>query len=133
MFLFFAGAALVKLNFYFNLDSSAKANIEKIEILNSKKDSFKIFVEYSFVFNNRIFFKKHIFQEVFFNQFTANDFMNKISKHDIRIWFNLKNPQVSSIEKIFPWKNCVYSLITMIVFFYFLILKYYVLNFKKNE
>ncbi|NGX35054.1 MAG: hypothetical protein K1060chlam1_01422 [Candidatus Anoxychlamydiales bacterium] len=116
---------------YFTLDSKIKAEVEKIEIIESKKDKFEVTAFYYFKIGNKNFYNVRKFQDKFINKITAIDFKEKISKKDFFTWYNKKNPNISAVEKKFPIKNLVYSIMTFIIFVYFIILKYYVFGFQK--
>jgi len=133
IFVWFSFQLFLQTNKYIILNTPIKANIEKLEVNNDNKNKFLAVASYSFDVANKTFIHKGVFEKKFINPLSAKAFCENISKNDFIIWYNSKNPNFSSVEKNFPIKNCVYSIITLIVFIYFLILKYYILGFQKND
>ncbi|HEU64310.1 MAG: hypothetical protein KR126chlam4_00324 [Candidatus Anoxychlamydiales bacterium] len=120
-----------QINKFFTLDSKIRANVEKVDIIEGKKDKFDVIAFYNFKIGDKNFYNVKKFTTKFINEITALDFKEKILKKDFFIWYNKKNPKISAAEKSFPIKNLVYSIITFIVFGYFVVLKYYVFSFQK--
>ncbi len=116
---------------FFVLDTQIKANVEKIEVFEGKKDRFGVLVSYNFKIGNKNFYFIKKFQKKFLNEFVAKDFKERILKKDFFVWYNKKNPNISAIERNFPFKNLIYTVITFIIFGYFIVLKYYVFSFQK--
>jgi len=133
LFFLFSYKAFQEICFYLSLNEQKQGNILKYEIRNDKRDKYKALIHYSFKFKDKNFENKSFCREFFLNYINAKDYVEKLSKNNFTIWFNLKNPNISSFEKNFPVKNCVYVFITFLIFFYFLILKVYVYNFRKND
>jgi len=122
MFIWFGYKAVVSGNFYLSLNSSTKGKIENIEIKNIK-NRYKVFVTYSFDVSNKTFVNTSSYRKFFLNPFVAQDYKNEILKKDFRIFYNQKNPFISSVEKNLPLKNFIYAAVSFVIFLYFLILK----------
>ncbi len=133
LFFLISYTTIKKINTYFSLNLQTNATIDNFDIINNKKNSYKALVCYSFKVKDKTFKNKIIYSKNFLNYMNANEFVEKLSHDNLPIWFNKKNPNISSFEKIFPIKNCVYVIITFIIFIYFLILKYYVYSFQKSD
>ncbi|NGX48471.1 MAG: hypothetical protein K940chlam5_00056 [Candidatus Anoxychlamydiales bacterium] len=120
-----------QINKFFTLDSKIRARVEKVDVIEGKKEKFEVLAFYNFKIGDKNFYNVKKFDAKFINEITALDFKEKILKKDFFIWYNKKNPKISAIEKSFPIKNLVYSIITFVVFGYFVALKYYVFSFQK--
>lgn len=120
-----------QINKFFTLDGKIRANVEKVDIIEGKKDKFEVMAFYNFKIGDKNFYNVKKFTGKFINEITALDFKEKILKKDFYIWYNKKKPKISAVEKSFPIKNLVYSIITLMIFGYFVALKYYVFSFQK--
>lgn len=133
LFFFISFKTIKDIYIFFSINQKAVAHVESYQIREYKKNKYKALITYSFKVNDKIFVKKNFFRKIFLNQFNADEFVSKISKENFYIWFNKKNPNFSSLEKTFPIKNCVYLSITLLIFFYFIILKYYVYTIHRSD
>ncbi|NGX28538.1 MAG: hypothetical protein K940chlam1_00719 [Candidatus Anoxychlamydiales bacterium] len=131
IFCWFGFKTVNQINYYFVLDQASKAHIDKVKVKDLGKEKFEVLASYYYKVGEEFFFKTETFKNKFLNYDAAQTFGSKISK-DISIWYNFKNPKISTMEKIFPIKNLVYSILTLIVFIYFVIMKYYIFGFQKN-
>lgn len=133
IFFLYAYKTINEINIYLLLNDYIKANFERCEIKNDKRNKCDVVAFYHFKIDDKIFTNRYLFKKKFLNSITAKEYIENFSKNDLTIWFNTKNPNISSIEKKFPIKNCVYITIVFAVFIYFLILKYYVYSFQKID
>ena len=129
--LFLSFKTVYQINNYFTLNSSKRANLEKFEIKVDSKDKYEVLAFYNFEIGDKKFYSIRKFKQKFLNELTAQDFIQKHSNKDFFIYYNKKNPNIASVERAFPYKNLVYSIITLTIFIYFIILKYYVFSFQK--
>ena len=133
LFMIMGAATIKEIYTYVALNEKTHATIEDFEIKSDKQHRYKIFICYTFQAKNQLFKNKSYYNKSFLNYFTADNFSNTISKNNFNIWYNKNNPNISSFEKIFPIKNCIYLVLSFIIFIYFLILKYYVYSFQKSD
>lgn len=118
---------------YISLNQKTKSFIENFEIKNDERHRHKVYVSYTFQAKDKIFKNKSFRGKSFLNHLNANDYAVKLSKNDFYIWYNKNNPNISSCEKTFPIKNCVYVFVSFLIVIYFFALKYYVYTFQKNN
>lgn len=133
LFFLLSFKTIKEIHTYFLLNQKITATLEDCKIINYKSQKYKIYVSYTYNVNNKIFKNNSSYSKNFINYINANDFKEKISKNVFYIWYNKMNPNISSVEKTFPIKNCFYLIISFLVFIYFLILKYYLYAFQKND
>ncbi len=118
---------------YFKLNSKTTCSIDKWELNEDKSSKYTIIVYYSYEVSNQIFNDKYIFkQKLFLNSFAAKDQINYWKNKKWTVFYNSKNPNISSIEKAFPYKSCIYAIIAMSIFLYFIFLKFYLIRFQKK-
>ena len=131
IFCWFGLKTFNQINYFLTLESSSKAHIDKIQIHETKKEKFEVLVSYNYKIGDNFFFKTEALKNVFMNNQAANGYISKMPK-DILIFYNFKNPSIAAMTKTFPIKNLVYSIITLIIFGYFVVMKYYVFSFQKT-
>jgi hypothetical protein len=132
LFFLLSYKTIKEINSYFSLNTQTRATIESFDVIN-KKENFKPLIYYSFKVKDKIYKNKNITRKKFLNNMNVKEYVDKLSHANFTIWYNKKNPNISSFERDFPIKNCVYLSLTFLIFVYFLILKYYVYGFQKND
>jgi hypothetical protein len=124
-------STICQINTYLLLKKNVLANVDKLEIRLDKKNRYEILAFYSFKIGNKVFFNKNCLRKKFLNILSAQDYIKKNSEKKVIVWFNPKNPNITSIERKFPIKNCIYSVLCFSIFIYFVILKYYAYSFQR--
>lgn len=69
-------------------------------------------------------------KERFLNRYAAEEGIKEFSARKWRVWYDSSDPHHSSLEKNFPFKECLSALFLWGLFFYFLWLGFYVAKFK---
>ena len=106
---------------------------EKFQILENKKGICQIKTYYNYEVNNKKYRNTEILRNYFFlNSYAAKDEINEFIKKS-KIYFKKNKPYICSITKDFPLKNIIYSLISFLLFLYFIFLKGYLFRSQKNN
>lgn len=117
---------------YFLLNQKTTGEFIGFDVIDSKNKC-RALIKYSFKINDKIFKSYSSTKDNFLNHYTLQDYIKELPQENLTIWFNKKNPNISSIEKNFPIKNCIYLVVTLLIFAYFLVLKFYVYRFEKSD
>lgn len=92
------------------------------EVGNNK---FKIVASYQYKFEKEIFHEKRAFRKIFINSDAALLYLKQQANEDLFVWVDPFKPKKSSLEKIFPIRQCINSILAIAIFIYFLVFKYY--------
>jgi hypothetical protein len=109
---------------YYRLDKKKACTLHKLKIKEDNKGKFYITSKFSFFFDNKQFSGRTNFSRKFLNYQAALEEAKKMAKINWDIWFDSKNPAISSLEKQFPLKNIIYTFIISGIIIYFFILRY---------
>ena len=67
---------------------------------------------------------------IYRNQWAAEQAIKELSDKNWKVWFDPQDPGHSSLQKNFPYKECITAIFLWGLFFYFLWLGFYVARFK---
>ena len=114
-----------QLNEYFSLNGVSKAISTDWEILEKSPSSFALLVSYQFIPTEKgmIQGKVELAKPHFLNHPSAERAVKDFSKKSWDVFYNSQDPSISSLQKIFPFKDCIQTLLTFGVFVYFLFFK----------
>lgn len=85
------------------------------------KDTYQIHVTYQYEVNEHLYSNDHLFKKpVLFNPLAAKQVAEEFSHKEWKAWYNKTNPQYTSLEKIFPTKSLISSIILLLLLFYFI-------------
>lgn len=115
----------LQLQEYFSLDRKTEALSTQWKILEKDEASFALQVSYSFLAPEKGPFQGtlQLPKPYFLNLPSAERAMKEFSQKRWDVHYSQDNPSVSSLQKNFPFKDCIQSLLTLGVFVYFLFLK----------
>lgn len=125
--LFLLGKTFFEVKDFHQLDQNTNVKIKQWEIDKDKKDKFYITAIYKYKIDGEKKIGKMIFNKNFNNYAAAFDWLNILAKKNWKAWYSSKNPNLSSLEKKFPIKHCIYSIISISVLLYF---SFFQKNFK---
>ena len=132
--LWFMGIASVRSYHYFHLTSSTTSFAVDWSFKELSEDHFVYVAEYSFKVKNQVYSGKDTQKTPFYrNAWAAEDALKKSSPQQITIWYSERSPQDSALEKNFPLKEWISSLLLWGLLIYFLYLKRYVSRFITNS
>lgn len=116
----------IELNHYMRLSQTAPAQIESLSLLKEGEDNFAVVLDFSFDANHQKFFGKTALKKKYPNQWAADKSLKDLQKQSWTVWYNPKNPNEATLEKIFPFKSSLSAIILLALFLYFLCLGLYV-------
>lgn len=121
---FFCGKAIVGVYGYFSLDSQANAQVEKWKIIEKTESAFAIEAEYRFFLQEKEISGQTEFAKPYFlNPYAAQRAIDQLASTRWIVFFNAKNPQKNSLQRVFPFQLCIQAFLTLGLIAYFFILK----------
>ncbi|MES2345264.1 MAG: hypothetical protein V4494_04935 [Chlamydiota bacterium] len=130
--LWFSVLALMGVWNYLKLEAKTVAIVDVFKVEEENPSRYVISGHYSYRVNGQIYEGETLFDRVhYLNRPAAEKDLEKWEKMSWEAWYNPKDPKQSSLQKMFPFKKCLYALLTLGVFIYFLILRYF--TFSKSR
>lgn len=121
--LWFGGKASWGVYNYLRVDQTAVGQVESLAIKQVGSDRFVLRAVYGFQAEGEFYEGESALPKLFFlNELAAKQRMERLDRENWTIWYRSKNPQVSQIGRVFPYKQCVYAVILVGVFGYFILL-----------
>lgn len=130
--IWFVGVACYQLFNYMTLNEHTTATSTQWHVKELSEEDFRIDVNYTFVASG----VKHTGEmrmegSPFLNQWAAEATIEENMNLPWEVWYSSRNPQHSTLQKYFPFKECLSAVLLLGVFIYFLCLGYYVAHIKK--
>lgn len=117
-FFWFGGKAIFELWTYYSLGKYAPASVQEWTIEEIGSRCF-VTAHYTFELQGKTYQGATRFKDpVFLNRFSAEEGVKKWRELSWYAWYNLQKPEKSSMQKLFPYKSCVYAAIILGVFLY---------------
>lgn len=98
------------------------------------EDQFILSADYHFNINQHKYLGQTSFKsDRYWNLWAAEDALKVYSQKEWPVWYAKSNPEISTLQKSFPLKECISVAILWILMFYFFGLGYYVAKTKINR
>lgn len=111
---------------YHKLDAKTPCKVTSWDIEEKNSSKFVIYAHYEYLVDNHVFKGETTFAGPYYlNRMSAETGIHQLKDFSWEVWYRSKYPEESSLQKIFPFKNCLYALLTIGVCIYFLILRYF--------
>ncbi len=121
--LWFGGKALWGVYNYYRVDQSVVGEVQSWSVAQVGSDRFVLRAVYGFQVGGELYEGESALPKLFFlNKLAAQQRMERLDKENWTVWYRSKNPQVSQIGRVFPYKQCVYAVILFGVLAYFILL-----------
>lgn len=129
--LWYTGTALYHYYTFSTLTAQTRPISMEWTIHEVAEDEFYLEASYSFLANQTTFQGKTSWPRIFYrNRWAAQQDEKFMEKQHQIVWFNANNPNHSSLQKNFPYKECISAAFLWGLFLYFLWLGFYVTKFK---
>lgn len=116
----FSGIALANMCKFFILSSQTTADIVRWHVQEISSSKFAIEADYQFRIDHITYRGKTRFEKPqFLNRFSAENYVATVHQKSRKVWYQKGNPMNSTLEREFPQKDCLQSLLTVGVFSYF--------------
>jgi hypothetical protein len=111
---------------YLRLDKQIPAQNIQWSVVSLSDEEFVPFARYYFNVKGISYQGQTLWQETYLNAWTAQETIARLSASPPLVWFYAPNPEISSLQKHFPLKESLYTLLLWFLGLYFLGLGYYV-------
>jgi len=109
---------------YMRLEKKSIATVEKWRIIEKSSSQFALRASYTFNAQGKAYRGKTTFSKPYhLNRISAEKQIKIYANQQWAVWYQPTQPKNSSIEHIFPFKKCLYSLTVLGIFFYFVYLR----------
>jgi hypothetical protein len=116
----FTALAFAKGWTYVRLDTKAAAQVEKWDIKMISSSHYVLHTTYSYVVEGQKFTGDTLLSSPSYpNKYAAEIDLKARKAQAIHVWYQKKNPDFSSLQRLFPKKELLNALLTLGVFFYF--------------
>lgn len=119
--------SLSEIHKYFQLRDSTPAYHVQWNLSKAKNEQYYVQATYVYKVKNNLY--KGAYPNnppSFTNYWAADAFLKDFSKKNWTAWFDPSQPQISQLEKIFPYKSCIYTFLLSSIWIYFFFLGYYI-------
>ena len=116
-----AASSLWKYSF---LTHKTSAEVQEFKVIQKKSSQFALEASYRFTHEGKVFEAKTEFHKPYYlNQYAAQSACNVCKAKLWQVYFCPSKPEISSLQKIFPFQECIQALITSIICLYFFFMK----------
>ena len=124
-------AALYSYYFYSHLSIEKNALAIEWKVEKKSDDIYFLNAFYRFDFEGKVYFGNRVLtEEPYRNTWAAQEAIKEFTDRQWKVWFDPQNPARSSLQKTFPFKECLSAVFLWGLLFYFLWLGFYVAKFK---
>lgn len=124
----YSGYSLYKMYMYSRLSQQVHVNAINWSIEEINDEKFIPKANFQFFYDNKEYSSEILWDESYPNALVANDVVNKLSSYSWRVWIDPSNPEHSALQKKFPYKDAISSIILWMIIVYFFCLGYNVKN-----
>jgi hypothetical protein len=128
--LWYTIVAVYRYNDYSSLQTQAPVTEIQWQTIEDSSESFSLQAHYRYEFNGKSFTGSSPWKEVYRNSWAAEQDIKEFSKVKWKVWIDPNHPDHSSLQKYFPFKECISSALLWGIFLYFLSLGFYVAKIK---
>jgi hypothetical protein len=109
---------------YFKLDARVSAQVLKWEVKMRSASRYCHFATYCYTVAGQEFIGQTLFSSPSYpNQYAAQHDLRERKKKEMEVWYQKKQPAVSSLQKKFPKKELTNCILTFGVMFYFYLVR----------
>lgn len=124
---FFLGKSSLGIWGYFSLDGKAKAFTEGWKVEEKDSSSYSILVSYHFfVEKERVEGQTELVKPYFLNKESAEKAVKKLSSQNWEVFFCKRSIEKNSLQRTFPFQQCIHAFLVLGVLVYFALLKKWV-------
>ncbi len=124
--LFYSGRTAYHVWQYARLDKQIEAEKINWSVIPINEEKFIPQAAYKFSVNAKEYEGQSRWNQSYLNAWTAQDAIKKLIQSPPLVWYDASNPEASSLQKIFPLKENLYTLMLWLLGLYFAGLGYYV-------
>jgi hypothetical protein len=118
--LWFSGAAIMGIVKFSLLNAQTSAEIIRWQVCEVNSSRFAVEAHYLFTVGEKSYIGKTKFESPqFLNRYAAENYIATLGSKQWKTWYRQSSPACSSLERQFPQKKCLQSVLTLGVFIYF--------------
>ncbi|CUI17859.1 Conserved putative membrane protein [Candidatus Protochlamydia naegleriophila] len=126
----YTGYAFFQLYSYQRLSHTAVPQKIDWSVLAMDEDHFIPQAHYQFTFQGKAFNGHTLLKEHYLNAWAAREAIDRLQSKPLLVWFNSNSPAMSTIEKNFPLKICLYTALLWGLLLYLAWLNQQVMHYK---
>jgi len=109
------------------LDAQAPAQNMKWHVAEHASDDYTLVADYTFNVNGVAYSGSTDFRnDVFLNEMAADGSIAEKGKRPWRVYYDKNHPEYSALEKDFPFKSYIYTIVLWGILLYFILLGFYI-------
>lgn len=130
--LWFSGSTTYKMFNYLRLNSQAPAEQMEWSVVEASEDRFLLQASYIFHVDEKVYHGNSVLVPPFFrNEWAAKQDLPTFAARQWQVWYFSWDPGFSSLQKNFPIKECISTLLLWGILIYFVRIGYYVAKLSK--
>lgn len=121
---FFLGKACLGTIGYFSLDGKTKAFVDSWQMEEKDPASFALKACYHFfIGEEKVLGQTEFMKPYFFNKESAEKAIKKLRVQEWEVFYSTSKKQKNSLQKAFPFQDCIHAFLTLGILIYFIFLK----------
>ena len=129
-----SGVALYRLYGYYRLSAHAEATLSNWAVVQVSEESYVLKTHYRFQVKQKDFENDYLFfDRPYLNAWGAEQEIKRGRPDKAEVWYAPSDPLVSSLQKNFPFKECLSVVALWALFLYFIWLGKYVASYGSNR
>jgi len=125
--LWYTGIAAYRYYNYSRLETKAVPSSISWRVAEHGSDSYTLVADYQFPANGKSFTGTTDFSsDVYLNAATAQKYIPENAALPWKVWYDKNNPEYSTLEKNYPFKEYIYAIILWGILLYFIWLGFYI-------
>jgi hypothetical protein len=123
---FFLGKACLGTMGYFSLDGKTKAFVDSWQMEEKDPAAFSLKASYHFfIGKEKILGQTEFMKPYFLNKESAEKAIKKLSSQEWEAFYSSSKKQKNSLQRAFPFQDCIHAFLTLGILVYFIFLKQY--------
>ncbi len=122
----YTGYASVKVWHYMRLDQQTSPQTIEWSVKALKEDAFVPLATYQFRAKGNVYEGRFFWPTTYLNEWAAEEALEKLKPTSQIVWFDSEAPAYSALQRLFPFKESIYTIILWLLGLYFMGLGYYV-------
>ena len=125
--LWFTYGSITKISDYYSYDEEITASNAVWQVVELTSDQYLLKGEFRFTFDNKNYQKEIYIKKILYNNpWIAEQMQKQRASKPTKLWISKKNPYHFTVEKEFPFKEVISTVILWILWLYFIWIGFYV-------
>lgn len=129
--LYYTGVAAYRYYTYSTLTAKTIAQNVQWSVQEIASDEYVLEADYNFELNQKKYQNRYLFKDsIYRNEYAAHYDIPHFVNRSWVVWYNPRNPEQSTLQKNFPYKESISAIFLWGLLFYFIWLGFYVGRYK---